>query len=71
MPQLTREDARSIAAKWRIPLDRDFHALNSATVESILGAADERRYRKPANANGSRARCFFQYLSRAASREAE
>lgn len=66
----TRHDARELAALYRIPLDRDFHALDTDTdaVESITAAADYRRYRKPRNANGSRARYFHAHLCRLASR---
>lgn len=53
-----------LAAKHQIPLDVDFHALSSATVERILAAADEARYRKPRDANGSRARHFHAKLQR-------
>lgn len=66
MPRLNQSDARAIANNYRIPLDSDFHALNSAQVESVIAAADARGYRKPASANGSRARYFHQYLRRAA-----
>lgn len=61
-------DARRIAQRYRIPLDRDFHSLNSETVESIIAAADEWNYRKPRNANGSRARYFHAYLCRLVAR---
>lgn len=63
---MTPETAQDIATRWRIPLDRDFHALDSDTVENIVAAADEYRYRKPRNANGSRARYFHALLCRRA-----
>ncbi len=44
----------------------DYHALNSDRVLALTEEAQERRYRKPRQANGSRARCFYQYLTRAA-----
>lgn len=66
---LTSYDARELASRYRIPLDRDFHALDSATVESIIAAADSVRYRAPRNRNGSRARYFHARLVRAASRK--
>ena len=62
-------DARGVAAYYRIDLDRDFHALDSAQVERILIAADRWRYRAPRNANGSRARYFHAYLQRLARKE--
>ena len=46
----------------------DFHRLNSDQVESLLAAARLFKYRKPRNANGSRARYFHAYLVRIASR---
>lgn len=64
--RLDRGTARGIATRWQIPLDSDFHTLDSATVERIISAADEWRYRKPYLANGSRARYFHAYLQRAA-----
>lgn len=45
-------------------MGRDFHALPSSAVDSIIAAADRARYRKPRNANGSRARYFHAHLQR-------
>ena len=42
----------------------DFHALPSSAVAALLDAADRYGYRTPRNASGSRARCFFQFLTR-------
>ena len=69
MATLDRESARNIARHYRIPLDRDFHALNSDDVEAVLEAAKWCRYRQPRNANGSKARYFHAYLQRAANRK--
>ncbi len=66
MPRLNRTDARELATRYRIQLDTDFHTLDSATVESIVAAADSVRYRAPRVRNGSRARYFHAYLARAA-----
>lgn len=44
----------------------DYHTLNRSHVESLLDYADSLRYRKPRNANGSRARMFHAYLTRQA-----
>lgn len=44
----------------------DFHSLDSGKVEALLMLADERKYRRPQNANGSRARMFYQYVTRTA-----
>lgn len=63
---LTRSEARSIASSFNLPLDRDFHSLDSATVERVIAAADAHKYRQPRNANGSRARYFHTSLMRAA-----
>lgn len=60
----TRIDS-GIATDYRIPLDEDFHALPSAVVGRILDAADACGYRRPKNANGSRARYFHAALQRA------
>lgn len=51
-----------------IDLFEDFHALPSAKVDVILSFADLAKYKKPANANGSRARYFFNAAKRAANR---
>lgn len=66
MARLTEQGALAIAHEYGIPLDSDYHALNSATVEKVIEAANARGYRKPKNANGSRARYFHAYLRRAA-----
>ena len=66
MARITSQEARDLAALHRFPLDSDFHALRYSEVEGVTAAADSRRYRKPRNANGSRARYFHQYLRRAA-----
>lgn len=42
----------------------DFHTLGSAKVEQLLEVAKAVGYRRPKNANGSTARCFFEYLAR-------
>ena len=49
---------------YRIPIEFDFHTLRSSVVERILMAADADGYRKPKNANGSRARCYFEAIKR-------
>jgi hypothetical protein len=41
-----------------------FHELRSSQVERLLAHADNVGYRKPANANGSRARSFYEKLLR-------
>lgn len=49
--------------------DSDFHTLSTDQVEMLLKAADQDKYRKPANANGSRARYFHDMLQRRARRK--
>ena len=66
---LDRDGALDLAARHGIPLDVDFHTLDFATMEAVIAAADERRYRKPPNANGSRARYFHAYLRRRATKK--
>ena len=63
-----RSDARALASSYGIRLDSDYHALSHDQVERITAAADSWNYRKPANANGSRARYFHAYLQRLANR---
>lgn len=65
---LTRDQALDIASRHHIPLGEDFCTLRASQVENIIAAADEAKYRKPASANGSRARYFHARLVRAANR---
>lgn len=66
MPRMTKAEATELAARHSIPLDADFFSLSWDTVERVKHAADERKYRAPKDANGSRARYFHEYLRRAA-----
>lgn len=45
-------------------LSRNFYMLSVAEVCDVLAQADAYGYRKPRNANGSRARYFFAYVQR-------
>jgi len=65
---MTRSEAANYRNKYHIPTEKDFYQLSSSEVERVLAAADEHKYRKPRNANGSRARYFFAALQRALSR---
>lgn len=47
----------------------DFHRLPSCSVREVIAAADAADYRAPKNANGSRARYFYEALRRQAGRE--
>jgi hypothetical protein len=69
MAHLTRSEARAILRQCVRNPAADFFTLSTDEVDGVLREADARRYRKPANANGSRARYFFAYLQRAAARE--
>jgi len=68
MSRLSPWDARALLAAIHIPHDSDFHTLDSEQVERLLSVANQFGYRKPKNANGSRARYFHAYLSRLANR---
>lgn len=68
-PRIDRQRARDILSRCHAPLGTDFHALRTWQVDSIVSEADAYGYRKPRNANGSRARYFHAYLVRAANRE--
>lgn len=65
---MTRDQALLIASNHHIPLDRDFHALDHDTVNRIIEAARQAKYREPKGANGSRARYFHARLQRASRR---
>lgn len=43
---------------------QDFHTLSTSQVDTLLAEAVRVRYQKPRNANGSRARYFYQKLQR-------
>ena len=64
MARINPWDARAILTVCHCACDDDFHALNADNVERLLVHADARKYRKPANANGSRARYWHAYLVR-------
>ena len=61
------QTARTILRNCRA--EGDFHALGTEAVDRLLSHADAMNYRKPPNANGSRARYFHAYLQRVAARE--
>lgn len=64
-----RVNARETLRMLRIDPARDFFTLDSTQVESLVAEADRVRYRKPKNANGSRARYFHALLQRRANRK--
>ena len=69
MAKLTRNDAINILSWCGIPPRQDFHALHSKQISQLERKADERRYRAPKLANGSRLRYFHAYLVRTAERD--
>ena len=59
-------NARATLANLNIDVGQDFHTLSAATVDALLIEANRVKYRKPQNANGSRARYFHERLQRQA-----
>lgn len=65
MPRVSNKvTAREWLRAYGVPLGQDFHRLDSTTVEAVLEAAKAHKYRKPHSANGSKARCFYEYANR-------
>jgi hypothetical protein len=62
-------DARDTFHRLRIDPSVDFFTLGYDDIEALLAEADRVRYRKPKNANGSRARYFHARLERQLARE--
>ena len=58
--------ACDILHRLGIPHGQSFHALPTDRVDALLAEADLYRYRRPRNANGSRARYFHDMLQRRA-----
>jgi hypothetical protein len=65
---MTRSEASDILARCHIDRGHDFHRLPSDQVEALLTEADRVKYRRPKNANGSRARYFHARVMRALNR---
>lgn len=66
MARMTRGTAHDILQRCAVPLGVDFHALDSKQTALLLREADTVKYRRPKNANGSRARYFHAYVVRSA-----
>lgn len=66
---MTSHEATALATRHNITLGKDPCQLRASEVEQVLAAADEWKYRKPKNANGSRGRYFYALLNRAAKRK--
>ena len=62
-------EARNILAAVGCDLSADFHTLDSNQVERVLMEAEQYGYRKPKNANGSKARYFFRFVQRVSTRK--
>jgi len=69
MSKLDRTGAGGILQRCGVGVSEDFHRLDSGRVESLLDEADAYGYRKPKNANGSRARYFCAFAQRVAQRD--
>lgn len=69
MPRITKEQAQEILHRIGCSAAPDFFTLPSEQVAQVLMEADAVKYRKPKNANGSRARYFYEYLTRTARKE--
>jgi len=59
-----KQVARGILRNHGVILGRNYHQLSYNQVDKIVEAAKEYGYRKPKNANGSRARCFYEFANR-------
>lgn len=66
---MNNRQALDLAKRHRIDLTVGFHTLTSAQAIRVLDAADEWKYRAPANASSSRASYFHAFLVRVASRK--
>lgn len=64
-----RDDARAALKRMQLDPHGDYFTLRAYEVENLLEEADRWEYRKPANANGSRARYFHAMLKRRALRQ--
>ena len=69
MPRMTKDQAQEILRRIGCSAAPDFFTLPSEQVAQVLIEADAVKYRKPKNANGSRARYFYEYLTRTARKE--
>lgn len=61
---LTRIQAYKLLKIGGIDFSLDFHILRSSQCDTLLTWAKLTRYHKPKEANGSRARYFFEHLKR-------
>lgn len=61
-----RLNARATLEMIGAKVGQDFFTLRTSQVEALLKEADQHRYRRPPNANGSRARYFYEMIQRRA-----
>jgi hypothetical protein len=61
-----RVNARAIFESLRIGVNQDFFTLTTGQVDGLIAEAERVHYRRPVNANGSRARYFHAKLQREA-----
>lgn len=61
---MSKSTARELLSAHGVPLGEDFHRLPSSVVDGIVAAAEAYGYRKPRNANGSKARYFYAFANR-------
>lgn len=66
---MTRFEALSILQGWHIPPGTNFYTLSSSQVSDVLEMANALKYRHPKNANGSKARYFYERVRRASERK--
>jgi hypothetical protein len=64
MQRKTKQDAREQLKAHGVPLDQNFFGLSFDMKERILAAAKAHGYRASKSANGSTARCFYEYANR-------
>lgn len=64
--QAVKIHSRMTLKACRVPVGADFHVLTGDQLEALMVEADRCRYRRPANANGSRLRYFHDLLQRRA-----
>lgn len=61
----------ALLAAWGAKRGQDYFTLTSFQIELVLESAKHVKYYKPKNANGSRARCFYEKTQREARRESK
>jgi len=66
---MTTNEAQRIAAQFNLAT-RDFHTLSFGEQSELAELAKQCGYRKPRNANGSRARYFAAYVVKKAYKRA-